>query len=371
MNCASCLKTIEGKRFLKCQICTKKYDLSCANVTDYRFNSTMTAHQKLAWKCAQCLKKEPRLGGTPVHSIKDGVTRKRGAAARSPLNTSIEESLDLSSLSIVHNDESRKEDVSDIQLLIKEVRQFREEMSATRSQIEIFNMNISKLNDRMNSCDSRIDQLNKRYDVLEQRLENSITVEPVDRALYDTVQQLKSELNDRDQELLMNDVEISCIPESRGENLTHVVMTLASKVGMTLCEQDIVSVARVGRFLHPRDVPEPSQPPRPRAIVARLARRVVRDKLLQSARVRRGATTEDANLPGPSSRFYINERLTKVNRSLFRRAREIGQRLHWRFIWTKDGKIYARQHGDGNSPRLRLRSEQDLTRVFGHENIGS
>ena len=37
-------------------------------------------------------------------------------------------------------------------------------------------------------------------------------------------------------------------------------------------------------------------------------------------------TTADLDLPGPGTRFYVNERLTKVNHELFRSAREAGSR---------------------------------------------
>lgn len=373
-NCAGCLKAIDTKLFLKCSLCKKKFDLRCANLSETRFQNSMTAQQKNAWKCMHCIIKEPKTGvsTTPGRSDIEGVSSRRGGATRMPQESPIEESVSPYSSALDSTDDVTIDHPSDIKILINEVRQFREEMSATRRQIIEFNATISKLSDRLDNCDNRIDQLGTRIGVLEQRMDNSVDIEQVDKTIQESIQHLQSELNDRDQELLLNDVEISCIPEDKAENLTHIVMTLASKVGMALTDEDIVSVARVGpSSFRPQShgSSQLSQSPRPRIIVARLARRAVRDKLLQSARVRRGATTEDTGLPGPPCRFYINERLTKTNRALFRRAREIGQRLHWRFIWTKEGKIFVRQHSGDNTPRHRLRSEKDLARVFGSNNI--
>lgn len=64
-------------------------------------------------------------------------------------------------------------------------------------------------------------------------------------------QQLKLELNDRDQEHLDNDVEIACVPETKGEGLPHIIMTLSTKLGLNLTVQDFVSATRVDRVISP------------------------------------------------------------------------------------------------------------------------
>ncbi|XP_063537556.1 uncharacterized protein LOC134746915 [Cydia strobilella] len=175
---------------------------------------------------------------------------------------------------------------------------------------------------------------------------------------------LRLELSDRDQELLLNDIEISSVPESHGENVMHLVTTLGQKLGVELTEHDIVDAMRVGRAPQLEEgVHGPAARPRP--LVERLARRAVRDRLLQAARVRRGITTEGAGIPGRTCRLYVNERLTPQNRRLLYKARELKQQYSWRYVWTRDGKIFARQQAGTSSPRYRIRTEVDLERVFG------
>ncbi|KAG7300779.1 hypothetical protein JYU34_015108 [Plutella xylostella] len=84
---------------------------------------------------------------------------------------------------------------------------------------------------------------------------------------------------------------------------------------------------------------------------------------MKSARVRRGATTADLGLSAAPRPFYVNDRLTKTNRILFNKAREAKKQLHWRFVWTRQGRVYARQ--EEGKARHWIRSEGDLTRVFG------
>lgn len=368
LKCVGCLKTIDDGQYLRCSGCQERYDLLCANVSKEQYVNKMTTLDRNAWQCVLCISKKPKTGNinTPVRSAEDNVNRRRGGAVLTP-----QEQLDKSALEAsgagnlgVTVDEKLL-DSWDIQSLIVEFRQFREEMKATRMQMEVLNTTMSKLATRVDACDSRIDQLAARLDILECRANDGpVVAERADGSLMETVLQLKAELNERDQELLCNDIEISCIPELKSEGLPHIVMTLANKLGVTLAEQDIVSVVRVGRLPEPQDNAQSPQP-RPRPIVVRLARRSVRDQLMQAARVRRGATTEGTGLSGPPRRFYVNERLTRENRLLFRRAREIGARLNWRFVWTRDGRVYARQHHGVDAPRHRLRSEADLARVFG------
>ncbi|KAL4718984.1 hypothetical protein ACJJTC_018787 [Scirpophaga incertulas] len=210
------------------------------------------------------------------------------------------------------------------------------------------------------TCVSEVKDLRARVEKLENGANTS--------NLENTIESLKAELNERDQELLLNDVEFTCIPENKGEGLQHVVMSLASKIGVKLRSEDVVCAARVGR---PPEAGTGIAGVRPRPIVVRLVRRALRDDLLRAARVRRTVTTEGVDLHGPPNRFYINERLTRANRVLFRQAREVAGRLGWRFVWTRDGKIFARQRLEQDAPRHRLRSQADLARVFGPSAVGS
>lgn len=153
----------------------------------------------------------------------------------------------------------------------------------------------------MDECDKKVEQLEVRVDGLERRFaaENPNR----DSELMHTIEQLKCELNDREQDMLLNDIEISGVSEHSGENLCHVVNVLSTKLGVTLSDQDIVNVTRTGRSLKAHVTAEPavvsSATPRPRIILVSLARRATQDGLLHAARVPRGATTEGTGLPAP------------------------------------------------------------------------
>ncbi|XP_053603583.1 uncharacterized protein LOC128671267 [Plodia interpunctella] len=348
-TCAGCQNLITDKEYLICFLCRKQYDLICANVSQQRFYNTLTGEHRLSWQCVCCVSKKPKSDNTntPVRGVSDGVNLNRGAAA-----CNLSQNLDDSS---ALNDTL---DMTDMQVFLLEARQWREEMKAMRVQLGIFTTTIAKLTEKLEDSDRRCNQLEGRVNSLENQISelNSNS----DKSLLATIEQLKSELNDRDQDSLGNDLEISNIPEDKGENLLHIVTAIADKLSVNMTVQDIVSATRVGRSAEAAGV----ENTRHRPIVVRVVRRALRDELLRSARVRRGATTEGIGLPAPHRRFYINERLTKTNRFLFSRARELGKSRGWRYVWTKDGKIFARRDSHFESPRHRIRGEKDLVKIF-------
>ncbi|CAG9791760.1 unnamed protein product [Diatraea saccharalis] len=365
--CTGCQIAIEDRRYFLCGKCGQYYDLICANVSEQRFYNTMTKEHKNAWRCVLCISKQPKFDNTntPVRAVIDAVTVQRGAAVTSPMQ------LDMS---VVENPQSVMDttietyhnmtiEMTEFQSFVLEMRAFREEireeMRANRLESKRLNDSVAALADRITECESHMKKLDERVEQLEVRLSDK---RDGTSTLSAAIDQLKSELNERDQEFLLTDIEITCIPEQKEENLLTIVNKVATKLGVTLHAEDVVSAVRMGRIL---DVTRSPATSRPRPIVVRLARRAMRDRFLDAVKVRRGANTEDMNLPGRPCRFFVNERLTKRNRQLFRRARELARDLGWRYVWTKDGRIFARHRSGSDAPRHHLRSEADLSRVFG------
>lgn len=346
-------------------------------MSEQRFYNTLLGEHRNAWRCPLCTSRHPKTDNTntPIRAAADkqasGVTLHRGAASDSPMHLDmslVEQPVSLGEL----NDTSHNitVEMTDMQTILMEMRSFRDEMRGemhtNREHMLRVEDALLSLTTRMAVCETRVTKFEERLEKLEQL----VNTKQDDKFLLDSIAQLKADLNDRDQDLLLNDVEVACVPEQGSENLLNVVTILATKLGTNVTSEDIVSAVRVGRVIDATHAGGPIIS-RPRPIVVRLARRAVRDQLLQAARVRRGITTEGTGLPGQTCRFYVNERLTKDNRHLFRKARESGKTLGWRYIWTREGRIFARQHHDKDAPRYRIRTESDIVRVFGKAAVGS
>lgn len=358
-TCAGCLSYIEQRQYMTCCNCNNSYDLICANVSEKRYLNTMTPEHKAAWKCVTCISRIPKKGNTQT-PLRGNVNILRGASVQSPI-LCMDSQLDDASI-IAPSSPTQQSGV-----FIDELRAFMEEMRAARLQMANLTLAITNLAQRVDECELRVDRLNARVDAVECRFNENHQDTNTNNDLIASIERLKAEINDRDQDLLLNDLELSCVPEQKVESVQHIVVTLANKLGVKLDERDVVSASRVGRA----PISSEGTSPRPRLIVVRLTRRTLRDQLLRAARVRRGATTEGIDLPAPPRRFYVNERLTLTNRQLFQRVREIGGRLNWRFVWTRDGRIFARRSASADSPSQRIRTVADVVRVFGPDAVRS
>lgn len=239
-----------------------------------------------------------------------------------------------------------------------EMMLFLNEMRAMRLEMSEFRETMAELTSTIVAQNKRLDQLESRIDALESK--NTESKSDQVALLEQTIEQLRSEIQERDQEMLTNDIEISNLPETSNENPTHLLLTVAKKLGVDLCERDVVSAQRAGP---PRAPAQGGAAPRPRPLVARLARLAPRDELLRAARVRRGLSTEGMGMPGTPCSFYINEHLSRPNRQLFQKAREAARNNNWKYVWTREGKIFARQ--EQGKARHRLRLEADIAKVFG------
>ncbi|KAL0810917.1 hypothetical protein ABMA28_010216 [Loxostege sticticalis] len=239
-------------------------------------------------------------------------------------------------------------EVPDIYL---DLSKFREEMRLASEECKIWREEVAEMRSIMKSMAQRIETLENRVDGLEKN--SALGFEGgAYKELEAAVSQLKIDLNERDQELLLNDVDIAGIPEEENESVQHLVLACATKLGVPLEERDIVSCRRVG--MRKAEV----QDARPRAVTVRLARRSLRDQIIKAARVRRGINTDGLGLRAPLRPLYVNERLTRTNRQLFNRAREMAKKFGWRFVWTREGHVFARQ--DHGAPAARIRSLADI-----------
>lgn len=327
-KCVACGKFLSPAAAASCTSCPCVYHKVCVAISD-------SGSVPKNWVCPEC-KKKVRKGdntNTPVKGTGE-------ACAPSA------EMTETSSLAPVTSD-VRNFGTMRLEIVecISEIRACRQEMAEFRASLG----GIAK----------RLDELEQRLDGLEQKNLSS-EVRGVSE-LQEKVAQLTQDLNDRDQDSLMSDLDIGCLTEEKGENMVHTVLNLATKLGVKLDERDIVFAERVGApKLEPGVATAPN---RTRRVVVRFTRRHLRDELIRAARVRRNLTTSDMGLSGTPQRVYINERLTRINRLLFHQVREECRKRAWRYSWTRKGRIYIRQ-GDGKQVYL-IRSESDFPRVFG------
>ncbi|CAG9114232.1 unnamed protein product [Plutella xylostella] len=185
----------------------------------------------------------------------------------------------------------------------------------------------------VNSWEHRIQQLENSTQQLADNLNSLKSQNNEISSLHNTIDCLQEQLNTQEQLSLRNEIEICGIPEFESENLIHT-----SK-------------------------PDAAAAAEPRPVVARLLRNNKRDEILHASKVRRNLSTGDIGLGGTARKVYFNERLTKVNRHLFREARNRSKQSGYKFCWVKNGSIYVRRE-DQKYPKL-IRNTNDLEQILG------
>lgn len=244
-----------------------------------------------------------------------------------------------------------------------EFRAMRREIAECMAEIRSFRKEMAEFRTTFGGICQRLDVLEQRMDGFEQL--NLTTEKKGIAELEDSIAQLKLELNDREQEALLADLDIGGLPEEKGENIVHTIIVLGTKLGVQLEEKDIVFAERVGALQYDTDAG--SNAKRTRRVIVRLARRHLRDEVIRAARVRRHLISSDMDLAGASQRVYLNERLTRINRVLFHRAREECRKRNWRYSWTKKGRVYVRENEGKRA--YAIRTDSDFSNVFGNNNV--
>lgn len=342
-KCGNCGKFLATKDGVRCCTCANYFHLQCVSLPA----STLASD----WKCSKCAvhTSQGDNWSTPKNVPSPASQRERQT---SPLSSTLTDT-DNTTLAELKVD------------LALEIRSFRHELCEMRAEIRQWRKEIADLkstqlqnNDRITSMEVRLTALENRSD------ESKQDTSPVDNI----ISELRKELNERDQQLLSNDLVLAGITEQSDESLSHTAKIIALKLGIELDERDIVHVERIGSTRRNRqqpnnDIATDPIPQQPRIIAVRLARRAARDNILRAARVRRVLTTTDIEMRGPPRRIFVNERLTRTNQYLLQRTREVGRQQSWKYIWSKDGRIFARK-ADGKLAE-RISSEQDIKRVFG------
>ncbi|KAJ8728929.1 hypothetical protein PYW07_006625 [Mythimna separata] len=154
-----------------------------------------------------------------------------------------------------------------------------EELRALRLKVLEVRRDMAELKASSESCHERMDGIESRLEVLEKRQCEGCAPSADSVAVESVVEQLRRDLNDRDQELMANDIVISNVPEAQGENPTHLLQLIATKLGVSLEDRDIVCAEHAGGRHIKATSPSTSSEPHPRPIMARLARRDQRDAL--------------------------------------------------------------------------------------------
>lgn len=336
LKCGVCCGLINEAEYYDCISCDNRLHKACVYDS---LNLQSSDPANLTCVCPECKCKKPRgdNSNTPVRPAPNlnhlNVTYRKDRNTDLNLDSSMEYGSAFDTAVILTELRQLRVAVNDLSLQNEELTLLRKEVTELRNQIAMMS-------------------------VPSPTPENDNIIRLKNQEITD----LRSSVADLQQQGLRNDIEIAGIPETENENIRQLVLTTATKIGVVLTESDIDGFHRAG----PRRSPLPQSPSNPknlpRPIVVKLVRRAKRDEIVRAAKDRKNVTSLDI-VPGTNLDVYINERLTKANRLLFRSARQRALQHRFRFSWVRDGNIFVRKAE--KMPAILIRSEADIDQKVG------
>lgn len=334
-DCIACAKTLpDDNRFLCCSECSFLYHLgnTCSGVAETTFVS-MGPRKRENWRCRTCRAKDGR-----ATSVSDVDASQPDFANFSALFANMNAKLDqLLPL---------KEKVESLLPLTGKV----DGLLVMKSTIDELRVTVNELKESVEFNSAQYDTLLKKTTtnetgVKELRVEVSVLRTTISENAAHIVQ-LQAELNETEQHSRLPNLEIHGMPVTPNENLMHNVADLAQQLELSAFHpSQIITLHR----LHGQ---EGKTPP----VLIKFVSAEVRGSWL-NARGKLRALVLNKSVP----EIYFNENLTKFNRNLFWQARTRGKINHFKYVWVRNGKIFAKRADEATS--VRIRYEQDLERI--------
>lgn len=228
----------------------------------------------------------------------------------------------------------------------KEISEIRTENKVMKQKVHDLSQQVSTLRESTQFISDQQDNVNNRVDVLTTHVRSVCQFEP-------SLKELQAKMDSLEQQARACNLEITNMPEKRGENLVNLLEAIGTSVGCAITKKDVTAVHRVPHAQ--------LQDSKPKNIIAKLTSRTLRDNFLSAFRLKKGLKTDQLGMSGTPQTIYLNEHLTLRNKGLFRETREAARKFNFKYVWVKHATILVRK--SENSHVLAIRSSKDIERM--------
>lgn len=348
-KCAGCSKDLLTSELLKCTTCSLKYHFECLNISNKKFKD-ISQEYKTTWVCPSCRSKQPKgdNSNTPVRGScsNSDSSPTTNVTFRRPLSNMTSDTPGHISLETVKDliQESMDRLVTKMEEKIEKLMEIK-----TRDIFKEF----SDIKDSFKYLDTQYSDLKKE---LQLKCSQMKVLSEENVTLKSNIKDLSNRLNIMEQHSRMSNIEIQCIPEYKSENLVNVVTQIANVTGNKLKEEDIHKCTRIAK-LNPENK-------RPRSVIVKFSNPRVRDNFMASViqfnKKHRDdkLNTSHIGIGGEKKPIYIADHLPPETKKIHALARETAKRLHYKFVWTKNGRVFMRK--TETSEHIMIREQSQL-----------
>ncbi|KAI5719492.1 hypothetical protein M8J76_010996 [Diaphorina citri] len=290
MTCPKCLEHIFSDDELSCVECKRCFHYFCCGQTEKNFKA-MKQTTKAHFKCIDCKGKMK----SPEHE-----RRALGAQNTDP------ETIQTSGVVELSNEYFERK----FKELVRNMTENKDEL------IRILENRVKDMEEKLQERDNKIQDLEERMEMLESRSR-------------------------------ICNIEIRNMPETRGEDMMHLVNEIGKTIGIQDMKEGDVQVAH---RVDSRNSTEKGKRP----IIVHLGSRYLRNKWLtkfrEYKRSKNGGqtpgnlTARDVNSQLPDNRIFINEHLTVQKKILLNEAKGFAKANGIKYVWTKEGSILIKKN---------------------------
>ncbi|CAG9109465.1 unnamed protein product [Plutella xylostella] len=233
-------------------------------------------------------------------------------------------------ITILRSDHTKLE--NNISLVQRKCSDITQEISELKSSVEF-------------TSDQQI-HLEKRLSVLETKFKSNCMIE-------DKTKSLEIRMDSMDQQSRQCNIEISNLPEKRGENLVEILQNIGTAIKFSIPQKDIIAIHRVPHMRSDNNTPK--------NVVVKFTSQTLRSNVLSAYRLAKGLTTDQVGISGAPNRIYLNEHLIISKKLLFRECRSAAKQHNYKHTWVRNGTILMRE--TDTSPVLKIYSSTDLKKL--------
>ncbi|XP_061385291.1 uncharacterized protein LOC133320707 [Danaus plexippus] len=216
-----------------------------------------------------------------------------------------------------------------------------------KDMLEQIENKFQKVLDNMAAINTSIEFLERKYEdvkpEIDLKFESIKNLEQENNRLRTDVNDLQSRLSLMEQQSRACNVEVQCVPEFKNENLITTLNQIASVIKCELDKKDVITCTRVEKLN--------KDSPRPRSILVKFSTPRVRDTFLAASMefnrkaktISNKLNTSHLGIGGDKRPVYICEHLAPAVKALHAEARLYSKKLGYRFVWTKNGRIFMRK----------------------------
>lgn len=225
-------------------------------------------------------------------------------------------------------------------------KQVCDEQKVSQEKLTTLSTSVNFLSDQFDSMNKLMQQINTEVTTAKNEI---IKLKKDNVVLNDEVGTLKDRVRQLEQYTRKNNIEISGVPVTAGENISKILEDVGAAIGVEVHSNDISAAHRIPSFKKDRS----------QSIIVQFTARVVKETWISNYKeLKTPLTAKQINATFTHQRVYISEHLSPENKLFLKALKEKCKQVGFTYAWYREGKFFVRK-ADGDRCK-RINSYDEL-----------